>query len=145
MGLDSEYNTLNYCDTGDTPHFKVFKTQTGELLTLSQGNIPVWNDLGMYTIELSEKLIPKSFSLDRAYPNPFNPVTTIGFALPIKTKVLLEVYDINGRVTKVLTDNLLESGYHSVVWNASHNSSGIYFIRMQSGEFKSMQKLMLVK
>ena len=99
----------------------------------------------MYAIKLSEKLVPESFSLDRAYPNPFNPVTTINFALPIKTKVILEVYDINGRTTKVLTDNILDSGYHSVVWNASNNSSGIYFIRMQSGEFKSVQKLMLVK
>ena len=145
MGFDSGENTLNYCEEGDTPHFKVYKTQTEELLTLGQETIPAWNDLGMYAIKLSEKLVPESFSLVRAYPNPFNPITTINFALPIETKVILEVYDINGRITKVLTDRILGSGYHSVVWNASNNSSGIYFIRMQSGEFKSVQKLILVK
>jgi hypothetical protein len=145
MGFDSEYNTLNYCDTGDTPHFKVFKTQTGELLTLSQETIPAWNDFGMYTIELSEKLVPKSFSLDRAYPNPFNPVTAINFALPIESKVLLEVYDINGRITKVLTDNILESGYHSVVWNADGQASGMYFVKLHAGDFLKTQKIMLVK
>ena len=76
---------------------------------------------------------------------PFNPVTTLRFALPSKVKVILEVYDINGRLVKELQSGLMEAGYHSVVWNAQSTASGIYFVKLHAGEFLKTQKLMLVK
>ena len=105
-----------------------------------------WQDLGLFPISLSEFIsLPETFSLDRAYPNPFNPVTTLRFALPSKVKVILEVYDINGRLVKELKSGIMEAGYHSVVWNAQSTASGIYFIQIMAGEPVNTQKLMLIK
>ena len=83
--------------------------------------------------------------MNRAYPNPFNPTTTLSFALPVISNVLLEVYDINGRLINELIKDIMDAGYHSVVWNADSYSSGVYFVKMVAGEFISTQKLMLIK
>ena len=95
---------------------------------------------------LSEAItLPETFSLDRAYPNPFNPVTTLSFALPIETEVSLKVYNLQGREVMSLVNGNMEAGYHSVVWNADAHASGVYFVKMVAGSFISTQKLMLVK
>ena len=83
--------------------------------------------------------------MEQTYPNPFNPTTTISCALPEYSKVLLYIYDINGRNIKNIVDNNMKTGYHSVVWNADSYSSGVYFIKMVAGEYTSTQKLILVK
>ena len=90
-------------------------------------------------------VLPETFSLDRAYPNPFNPTTTLSFALPVISNVLLEVYDINGRLINELIKSNMDAGYHSVIWNADNNASGVYFVKMVAGDFVNTQKLMLVK
>ncbi len=89
--------------------------------------------------------LPESFSLSAAYPNPFNPVTTLRFALPSEVNVILEVYDINGRLVKELQRYIMEDRYHSVVWNAQSTASGIYFVKLHAGGFLKTQKLMLIK
>ena len=89
--------------------------------------------------------MPETLSLERVYPNPFNPITTISFALPEEYKVILEVYNVNFRIINTITDSIMKEGYRSVVWNAESLSSGVYFIRMQAGDYRSIQKLMLVK
>ncbi len=83
--------------------------------------------------------------MDRAYPNPFNPVTTLRFSLPSEVKVILEIYDINSRLVKEMQRYIMEVGYHSVAWNAQSTASGIYFVKLHAGEFLKTQKLMLVK
>ena len=98
-------------------------------------------------------LLPKEFTLSPAYPNPFNPVTTLSFALPVISNVLLEVYDINGRLINELIKSNMDAGYHSVIWNADNNASGVYFVKMLArpsaggvaGEYIHTQKLMLIK
>ena len=89
--------------------------------------------------------LPESFSLSAAYPNPFNPVTTLSFELPIEAIVSLSIYNLQGREVSTLINGNIEAGYHSVVWNADNNSSGIYFVKMVAGEYINTQKLMLVK
>ena len=89
--------------------------------------------------------MPETFSLDRAYPNPFNPTTTLSFALPVRSNVLLDVYDINGRLINELINSNMDAGYHSVIWNADNNASGVYFVKMIAGDYVSSQKLMLIK
>ena len=66
-------------------------------------------------------------------------------AIPEENKVLLEVYDINGRKISTLIDENIQKGYHSIVWNGSDYSSGVYFIRMASGGYVSTNKVVLVK
>ena len=89
--------------------------------------------------------IPTEFSVSSAYPNPFNPTTTLSFALPMETDVSLSVYNLQGRLVSTLLSGSMNAGYHSVVWNAATNASGIYFIRLHAGSFHRTQKLMLVK
>jgi flagellar hook assembly protein FlgD len=80
-----------------------------------------------------------------AYPNPFNPTTTLSFALPIQSDVTITIYNMQGRQVSTLIDGNMEAGYHSVVWNADAQASGVYFVKMMTSEFTKTQKLMLVK
>ena len=94
---------------------------------------------------VSNMLLPKEFTLSPAYPNQFNPVTTLSFALSVTSNVILEVYDINGRLINELIKCNMDAGYHSVVWNADSYSSGVYFVKLHAGDYVKTQKLMLVK
>lgn len=70
-----------------------------------------------------EALIPSGFSLSQNYPNPFNPSTTIRYSLPEQARVVIEVYDILGRLVTTLTKELVNAGYFEVVWNGTDASS----------------------
>ena len=94
---------------------------------------------------LDHIVIPNEYALQQAYPNPFNPVTTLSFGLPIETEVSLSVYNLQGKEVISLIDGNLDAGDHSVVWNADRHSSGVYFVKMIAGEYVNTQKLMLVK
>ena len=94
---------------------------------------------------LDHIVIPNEYALQQAYPNPFNPVTTLSFGLPIETEVSLSVYNLQGKEVISLIDGNLDAGYHSVVWNADRHSSGVYFVKMIAGEYVNTQKLMLIK
>jgi len=91
--------------------------------------------------------IPSTFSLS-AYPNPFNPTTTLTFTLPHASNVTLDVFDINGRnVTnhQPLVTSHYEAGTHTTTFDGSNLSSGIYFVRLQAGEYINTQKVVLLK
>ena len=89
--------------------------------------------------------VPTEFALQDAYPNPFNPTTTIGYAVPKTSDVKVIVYDMLGRQAAVLVNNSVEAGNYTINWNASDLSSGMYLIRMTAGDYTSTQKVMLVK
>ena len=95
--------------------------------------------------------IPSDFSLDQNYPNPFNPSTTIRFSIPQTSNIKIEIYDVLGNLVKTLIDyNLYEPGSYEVVWNGLDNrgkivSSGIYFTKMQSGNFTQTMKMNFLK
>ncbi len=93
--------------------------------------------------------IPASFSLGQNYPNPFNPTTTIEFRIQsseLRTqKVSLQVYDVLGRPVATLVNGVKHPGTHMVQWDASGFGSGVYFYRLQAGEFVSTRKMLLLK
>tara|TARA_B100002003_G_scaffold54167_1_gene49552 strand:- start:84 stop:665 length:582 start_codon:yes stop_codon:yes gene_type:complete len=97
------------------------------------------------SMTLEYKPIPKEYTLHQAYPNPFNPTTTLSFALPIESEVSLSIYNIQGREIISLIQSKLDAGYHFVVWNADNHSSGIYFVQMIAGDYIHTQKIMLLK
>ena len=89
---------------------------------------------------------PLVYSLSEAYPNPFNPSTTINYSIADNINDLsINVYDIRGRLVDRLYEGAREKGEYQFVWNASALSSGVYFIHMIAGEFNSSQKVLLVK
>ena len=72
-------------------------------------------------------------------------MTNIQYSLPVNTDVELVVYDISGRQVQTLIQGFKTAGYHSVNWNASSYPSGMYFVKMVTGEFTQTQKVVLVK
>ena len=149
MGYDKRVeSSANYPKTGDIISIKLYNNTTGEIINMAfNGNSYPYASNQVYVISSVASAIssPDNFALGSSYPNPFNPVTTINFALPTAADITLDIYNIQGRIVESLISGTMDAGYHSVIWDASKNSSGVYFIRMQSGEFKSMQKLMLIK
>ena len=79
------------------------------------------------------------------YPNPFNPTTTIQYSIPKDEFVKLTVYDITGRVVKELVNGHKTAGKYSVEFNASSYSSGTYYYKIEAGEYKNIQKMVLIK
>lgn len=92
-----------------------------------------------------QTVLPAEIALFGARPNPFNPRTTISFALPEATRVRLAVYDLGGRLVAVLEDGVREAGLQQVTWDASGMPSGLYFCRLEAGNQRAVQKLMLMK
>jgi hypothetical protein len=93
----------------------------------------------------SASLLPETSSLSEARPNPFNPSTDIRYQIQDARHVSLKVYDTAGRLVTTLVNGIKEAGTHSVTFDGSKLSSGLYFVRMQAGEFNQVRKLMLVK
>jgi len=90
-------------------------------------------------------LLLKKYDLSQNYPNPFNPVTTIKYQLTKNGEVQLMIYNINGQLVEKLISEYQEAGYYTVQWDASGFSSGVYFYRIQSGEFSDIKKCVIVK
>jgi len=89
--------------------------------------------------------IPVEYSLSQNYPNPFNPSTNIKFALTKTSIASLKIYDILGREVETLVNKELSPGNYSFQFNGSRLSSGIYFYRLQTGEFTQTKKMLLIK
>lgn len=112
------------------------------------GNGP-WSDVEEFTIVstgiMDEGGIPSHFSLAQNYPNPFNPTTTISFGLPQTADVQLHVYNLLGQRVETLVSDQLSAGFHNVVFDASHVSSGVYFYTLRAGDFMQSRKLSIIK
>ena len=144
MGTDGRMETVDYCEAGETPSFKLI-TNNGDVISLT-GDIPEWSSNGLNIITLSEEiLIPEDFALLPAYPNPFNPVTELRFQIPITSNVTLQIFDIRGRMVSELINGELEPGYHQVQWFADNQSTGIYFVQLSTESYMKTQKIMLIK
>ncbi len=94
---------------------------------------------------------PTSYALGQNYPNPFNPLTVISYQVPEDgVRVRLEIYDLTGRLVRVLVDEQQSAGEYRVTWEGLDNrgfrvSSGLYFYRLSSGSFVSVRKMMMLK
>ena len=125
-------NKTTFCDLNHTISYSQYMAIIRGDLTIESAIAADWHGS---EIMVSNMLLPKEFTLSPAYPNPFNPTTTLSFALPVTSNVLLEVYDINERLINELINSNMDAGYHSVIWNANNNASWIYFVKMVAGEF----------
>ena len=89
--------------------------------------------------------LPNEFALYPAFPNPFNPVTTISFTTDIEGEIQLDIFDINGRLVDQMNYENISPGTHRTTWDASSLSSGVYFIRLKNNTHHAIQKVMLLK
>ena len=88
---------------------------------------------------------PFNFVLNQNYPNPFNSSTLISFAIPVAGNVKLVVYNLLGQKIAVLLNQTMEVGNYKVQFNGNGLTSGVYFYKIQSGNFVSVKKMILVK
>ncbi|HDS01570.1 MAG TPA: T9SS type A sorting domain-containing protein, partial [candidate division Zixibacteria bacterium] len=100
--------------------------------------------------DINPGVIPAKFELGQNYPNPFNPTTNIEFAVPSRTHVKLNVFNIAGQKVRTLVNEELEAGWKLVTWDGKTDSgdevgSGVYLYRVEAGDFVESKKMMLVK
>jgi hypothetical protein len=103
-----------------------------------------------YIAREQEHHLPEAYVLHPNYPNPFNPETTISYALPQDASVRVTVYDALGRQVRELYRGSQEAGYHQVVWDARSDSgvrvaSGLYLYRLEAGSFTRVRSMLLLK
>jgi hypothetical protein len=96
-------------------------------------------------VEMSSTEVPEMFELEQNYPNPFNPSTTIKYELPRTSQVSLTVFDILGREVSVLVNDRRDAGVYEVKFDGSNLASGVYFYRIQAGDFTQTKRLLLLK
>jgi len=89
--------------------------------------------------------VPGKFEINQAYPNPFNPSTSINLHMPVSGDVNVEVYDLNGRLVQTLLYGMQSEGDYDITWNARNQSSGMYLIRATMGKQTAIQKVLLLK
>ncbi len=110
----------------------------------SAGGIAMYNET-LIGITNNQTGVPSNYLLSQNYPNPFNPTTKINFSLPKSGAVSLRVYDVLGNEVATIVSGNLNAGSYTIDWNASQYASGVYFYRLQSGNFTQTKKMILVK
>jgi beta propeller repeat protein len=93
----------------------------------------------------SSSFKPIDYLLEQNYPNPFNPNTTISWQIPKDGLVTLKIYDVLGREINTLVNEELNAGKHTVVFDASGFSSGVYFYQIKAGDYIATKKMILIK
>jgi len=88
---------------------------------------------------------PIAFAVDQNTPNPFNPTTTINFSMAEAGNVTVDVFNVSGQKIDTLVNDYMGTGTHSVVWDASEFSAGVYFYTVKSGSFSKTMKMTLLK
>ena len=97
-------------------------------------------------INWDRKISISDFTLEQNYPNPYNSVTVISFTIPIRTHVILDIYDITGREVRNLVNGYREKDVYSLKFNAKNLSSGIYFYRLKIGNsYQQIKRMIYIK
>jgi len=135
-----------YSITGDQISFKILDSSENTLIDMYADVNTDWDVNSMNVINLTDmQPIPEKITFGSAYPNPFNPTTMLSYSVPREMDVEVMVYDMAGRLVSELVNNTCEPGIHEVHWDASQQSSGIYFVTIHAGSEVMTQKLMLIK
>ena len=141
-GSVSDRTEYSYADNAVTPGM----TYEYRLSDVSYDGVVERHGICKITVKLETfDAIPETFVLYDAYPNPFNPVTTISYQISEPSFVKLSIYDISGKLIKTLVNEQKNAGYYSVNWNARNVVSGIYIYRIESGKFNCERKCLIVK
>jgi hypothetical protein len=147
-------------EAGETQFFTISYVAGNTVSTIHTNLVITTNDPTHSTVEIPVNLtplanadnnaIPIVTTLQKNYPNPFNPETTIRYSLSEAGPIKLDVYNIKGQLVRKLVNEPKAAGNYTVVWNGKDEqgmnvSSGIYFYRMQTKNYSSTQKMMLMK
>ena len=137
----SDYYFVEWSDGGTMVHTATVPHFIDEVFTATFSDIPTGDETDP---------LPLVNSLHQNHPNPFNPVTTISFSLRERGRALLAVYDVAGRLVRVLADGVMDAGPHEVAWDGRDRegravASGVYFYRLETGAFMETKKMVLLR
>jgi hypothetical protein len=110
-----------------------------------RNEIGFWYMPGWVLTGVAEDELPLRTQFGQNFPNPFNPVTTIGYSLATPAHVSIKVYDVSGREVRTLVDADMEPGRYSETLDAAGLAGGVYFARMVADEYTELKKLVLIK
>jgi len=144
---DPEARTYSedYLDAGSY-EYKVTAVYNGEIESIFSNS-----DIAEVSgVDSDYNEVPLANLLEGNYPNPFNPATTIKFGIKEESEVRIEIFNAKGQKVKTLLNDKLSAGYHTATWNGTDESnhkvsSGIFFYKMQTGSYTSIQKMLLLK
>ena len=134
-----------------------FSTEAkGSFLSYGTGGVNIYPQVGesRFTLTVAysalttnDDMMPKEFALYPAYPNPFNPSTTISFDIPdaMDRNTSLHIYDITGKLVETLVNGTVPVGTHTITWNPKNLSSGLYIVQLKVGNKTFNQKLTFLK
>lgn len=105
----------------------------------------VYGDTNLTNIELVNSSIPDRFSLEQNYPNPFNPVTNLEFGISKLEFVSLKIYNNLGEIVATLVNEIKPAGSYSVEFDGENLPSGVYFYKLEAGEFAETKRMILLK
>ena len=108
-------------------------------------NIGVRLNVGPVGIQGSDLGVPSQFELKQNYPNPFNPATSISYAIPQSSLVTLKIYDVLGKEVARLVNETKAAGYYNVNFDATNFGSGMYFYKIEAGNFTQTKRMLLIK
>jgi hypothetical protein len=146
----NEFATIGFIEGyGTTTETKTYRFVDEDLLS---GNYTYrlkqvdFNGTFAYSDEVNAEVTsPAQFELSQNYPNPFNPGTTIKFSIPQSANVSLKIFNTLGQEVSTLINQNMESGVHTINFDASELNSGIYFYRLDAGQFSEVKKMTLIK
>jgi hypothetical protein len=155
LALFDKFVYYNF-EMGDKQNALAVSKQLDNLFPLGQGDIGahiILGDTSYIKLDLSKKpdqqtstvQTPAEYALLDNYPNPFNPSTVISWQLAVGNFVTLKVYDVLGREVKTLVNERQAAGTHSVSFDGTKFTSGVYFYRLRAGNFISTKKMILTK
>ena len=156
ISLDMDLLTLPRKEDGSLPNIDFMRPAPGSALIDAGVDIgfPFLDDapdLGAFEVENTtavedrNTIGPEQITLFQNYPNPFNPETTIQFRLPKAGQTTITIYNTRGQLVSTLISRQMDAGIHHVSFKGASLSSGIYFYRIESGDFIHMKKMMLLK
>ena len=129
---------------GNETRIIIITPETNELFTFS-GEFEFVNVIAANSHEEIAHILPEKFGLTDAYPNPFNPTTSMEITLTVSGNMQVDVYNLSGKIVESLARGYHNADTYLLNWNATNVPSGIYFIQAESGGMISTQKVMLIK
>ena len=140
---------------GEELSFKYYDKSNDEVIEYTEtieftNNMVIGDGFNTMSLSREARIVPEEYNLSDAYPNPFNPTTTLSFSVPTEGVVSLNIYDMTGRLVSTLVDGNLEQGYHCITWNGMDSnghavSSGMYIYSLNGEGVSITKKMVLLK
>ena len=144
ISLTDDAMVADYATNGNSTTLVVVVPGSEEIFTAT-GDYDIDEVIVANSSSMINVIEPGSFTLEAAYPNPFNPSTSLNLNMPVEGYVSVKAYNLVGQVVGVIAEGSMDAGSHTMTWDASSLSSGVYLITAEYAGSVATQKVMLIK